>query len=87
MNPFFVLSGFLITGLLLNSVGQAHYFKSFYIRRLARFFRLTTQCFCFCVSHTTFLEVSALHLANLAPLFGIGGSYVVLWSLAVEEHF
>jgi peptidoglycan/LPS O-acetylase OafA/YrhL len=88
---FFVLSGFLITGLLIDSRHRPDYYRRFYIRRALRIFPayLLTILVLVVLRHTRsdFILLSLAYLSNLTPLFGIPVAYAVLWSLAVEEHF
>jgi peptidoglycan/LPS O-acetylase OafA/YrhL len=90
VNLFFVLSGFLITGLLLDSCEQADYYRRFYIRRARRIlpaYATILVILALLRYPPAFLTLSALYLSNLTPLLGVAIAYPVLWSLAVEEHF
>jgi peptidoglycan/LPS O-acetylase OafA/YrhL len=98
VNLFFVLSGFLITGILLDTKSRADYYKRFYLRRALRilplYYAVLVLLFLIVRSglvqrHVSwaFLGLSAVYLSNVTDLFGVPMQYGVLWSLAVEEHF
>lgn len=98
VNLFFVLSGFLITGILLDSVDKSDYYSRFYLRRALRIlpayyllllilFGLRYVSFAHRHCSLAFLGLCFIYLSNVTPLFGVPMQYGVLWSLAVEEHF
>jgi peptidoglycan/LPS O-acetylase OafA/YrhL len=97
---FFVLSGFLITRILLfNKQNPANYFGNFYIRRSLRIFPLYflfLGIYYFLVPlffHTPYIPSGEqvyfwTYLQNFSQTFGWNGKGPdQFWSLAVEEHF
>jgi len=90
---FFMLSGFLITGILLDTRERPHYFRNFYARRFLRimplYFTLVLVWALFYHHYGRYLLLSSVFGANLDPLFHVAVPHgpTVLWSLAVEEHF
>ena len=98
VNVFFVLSGFLITGILLDSVDNPRYYSRFYSRRALRILPayylliaviLMVGRISFVTRRTSwaFAGLSFVYLSNITPLLGVSRDYAPLWSLAVEEHF
>jgi peptidoglycan/LPS O-acetylase OafA/YrhL len=98
---FFVLSGFLITGILVDGRGDPHQLRNFYMRRVLRIFPLY-YAFLFIAFvllpligiMPTWLEVSYTHqfwywtyLINWAEPFLGTVELGHIWSLAVEEQF
>ena len=97
---FFVLSGFLITGILLGSRGAPNYFRAFYMRRVLRilplYYGYLAAVFLLprLLGSPTWITPARdqawywLHLQNLHPtssaIFPFLGD---LWSLAIEEQF
>lgn len=96
---FFVLSGFLITRILINSKNKENYFKSFYIKRALRIFPLYYLYLIisfFLIPILTKLPPVTwklswfyyFYLQNIAITFNWRAADLPhLWSLAVEEHF
>ncbi len=72
---FFALSGFLITGILYDSLQRNDYFKGFYIRRSLRIFPLYYGFFLALLLLTPLLHVQ-WHLANLAMVFYVGNFFI-----------
>jgi peptidoglycan/LPS O-acetylase OafA/YrhL len=99
---FFVLSGFLISGILVDSVGAPRYFRNFYIRRVLRIFPLYYSVLfvaLFVVPHIASVPAWTAvarknqwwywgYLSNWGDAFGHGlPGFPHFWSLAVEEQF
>ena len=99
---FFVLSGFLISGILLDSVEDGGYFRKFYARRALRIFPLYYGVLLLVAVLTRPLEMHwngtlpsfLLYVQNLRVLPSIWQlppqryvNLTHLWSLAVEEQF
>lgn len=91
VNLFFVLSGFLITGILLDTRRDLHYYRNFYLRRALRilplYYVVLAVLLVTGIGSAAYVALSAIYLANLTWIVGVGADYQVLWSLAVEEHF
>jgi peptidoglycan/LPS O-acetylase OafA/YrhL len=91
VNLFFVLSGFLITGILIDLRPVPDYYRRFYYRRALRilpvYYLTLLLLVIFGITSRPFLIMSLFYSSNLSWLFGITMSYPVLWTLAVEEHF
>ena len=91
VNLFFVLSGFLITGILLDSKEKPLYYRRFYTRRALRilpaYYALLILLLLLRTSSVAFVGLSFVYLANMTEFFGVSCAYGPLWSLAVEEHF
>lgn len=100
VNLFFVLSGFLITSILLESREKPHYFRNFYARRALRIWPVYVLVLIVCYANAPwFVGGSILQAAKAAPwlayfLFLQNLFHLTLppaigqtWSLAIEEQY
>jgi peptidoglycan/LPS O-acetylase OafA/YrhL len=91
VNLFFVLSGFLITGILLDSKARPNFYRRFYTRRALRilpaYYLILILLLALRSASPAFVGLSFIYLSNVTNLFGVACDYGPLWSLAVEEHF
>ena len=91
---FFILSGFLITGVLLGEKSQsfASYIRKFYVRRIRRILPAYAAILVIasCLFGTAWLQYWYLYLGGMNFLTPLGLPTLrvfPLWSLAVEEQF
>ncbi len=90
---FFILSGLLITGILIDTRDGPRYFSKFYARRSLRILPLYLTCIVLMnwghPGYGSYFLVCLLFLQNFVFGFGIATPHGpgVFWSLAVEEHF
>jgi peptidoglycan/LPS O-acetylase OafA/YrhL len=91
VNLFFVLSGFLITGILMDTKGSPAFYRRFYLRRALRILPvyLVMIVFLFLLGQMSAgsASLSLVFLSNYDYLFHVGAGYGPLWSLSVEEQF
>ena len=87
---FFVLSGFLITSLLVLDRGSPHYYWNFYWKRALRIFPLylvaLVLLLVFWPATWQYTLLSFLFIANFAQVFHVT-SAGPFWTLAIEEQF
>jgi peptidoglycan/LPS O-acetylase OafA/YrhL len=96
---FFVLSGFLITGILLDTKNNLHYFRNFYFRRFIRIFPIYYLGLAAIIMIALYYDwaiydvwyyvfyIQNHHMALSNWKVGFPALFDHTWSLAIEEQF
>jgi peptidoglycan/LPS O-acetylase OafA/YrhL len=88
---FYVLSGFLIAGILLDTRADSNYYKNFYLRRLLRivpaYLLMIVVLKVFGAISWAYLAACLLFICNMPRLLHASKEYGPFWSLSVEEQF
>ncbi len=100
VNLFFVLSGFLITSILLEARGKPRYFRNFYARRALRIWPVYVLALAVCYLNAPwFIGPTVIEAIRTAPwwayvlflqnLFHLAlpPAITPTWSLAIEEQY
>jgi peptidoglycan/LPS O-acetylase OafA/YrhL len=100
VNLFFVLSGFLITSILLEARSKPYYFRNFYARRALRIWPVYVLVLLICYANAPwFIGPSVFNAVKAAPwlayllfvqnLFHLAIPPAIgqTWSLAIEEQY
>lgn len=89
---FFVLSGFLITGILRHDVDKPAFWRTFYTKRATRILPPLVAVFLVAVLAAPVFKLGfvgyLLFAGNILPLTSLSLPMLSpVWSLAIEEHF
>jgi peptidoglycan/LPS O-acetylase OafA/YrhL len=88
---FFVLSGFLITGILIDTRNDRDYYRNFYLRRALRiipaYLLMIAVLKIAGVIDWRFVLVCLLYFCNMSAILRTTPQYGPFWSLSVEEQF
>ncbi|MBP0019354.1 MAG: acyltransferase [Cyanobacteria bacterium SBLK] len=86
VDAFFVLSGFLITGILLDNKDRVNYFKNFYFRRILRIFPLyyfVLIIIFFALNSLFIQDESYRHLETLQSWYWL---YLQNWEVTIHSY-